>query len=822
MKNFFTTLILIFLLNNVYTQNVPFGFNYQGVARDASGNPYTNRKISLELSIINEIAGNIVFKEIHEDVITSDVGIFNVVIGKGTGDKLENIAWGLSRYSLRTRIDVNGGQNYKDAGKSDLVSVPYALYALNTAQEAEPGPQGPQGDPGPVGPQGPTGPTGDRGPTGLQGPIGMTGPAGIPGPAGPANNLSIGTVTSGQNAAATISGNAPQQTLSLVLPQGPKGDQGPTGPQGPVGLPGPANSLTIGNVSSGQNASASITGPTPDQKLHLVLPQGPKGDQGPTGPQGPQGEQGDSFWTIDSDTRAVYNGNGLKLVNNNNTTFLNHQALFFNSGQGFSYTKTGLGYQGTDGSILLENNLLHITGPNNYNSIFEAGGIRNFGSVQTNDFIISISSTPKLVIGSERVEVNTGIKIGNTTLSQDGMMRYTGSDFQGYTGGQWKSLTSGGSGGGITGSGASGYISRFTGAATLGNSGLFQASNGNIGIGTTSPAYLLDVRGAIRSNGLSELSSINGLGTVTTYGPNGSVNVRLSAPGINSNFGALTINDNNGNLRIINSIDSDGYGWSGTFGSNGNSNVTCTSLINFPNNGFLAVQDGNGSERAGVFVNSNSAGSIYTLGPNGSYNVFIGNNSSNFNQGFVQACNSSGSARAEMFSTNSGRGEFAIYDNSNNYKGGIYIDGNNTSVVTANLKSFHMQDPLDQSKSIWYASLEGPEAGAYERGVAHLKNGEIFIPYSDHFKKVINTNTVTIILTPQSIETYGLAVVEKKATGFVVKELMHGKGNFSFDWEVKGVRKGYEDYQVVRENDPQLLKKANQPEAVRSAEIKIE
>ncbi|MBK6365081.1 MAG: hypothetical protein IPF52_16990 [Saprospiraceae bacterium] len=73
-----------------------------------------------------------------------------------------------------------------------------------------------------------------------------------------------------------------------------------------------------------------------------------------------------------------------------------------------------------------------------------------------------------------------------------------------------------------------------------------------------------------------------------------------------------------------------------------------------------------------------------------------------------------------------------------------------------------MEDPDDSTKSIWYASLEGPEAGAYERGVAHLKNGEIFIPYSDHFKKVINPKTVTIILTPQSIETYGLAVVEKK------------------------------------------------------------
>jgi hypothetical protein len=47
----------------------------------------------------------------------------------------------------------------------------------------------------------------------------------------------------------------------------------------------------------------------------------------------------------------------------------------------------------------------------------------------------------------------------------------------------------------------------------------------------------------------------------------------------------------------------------------------------------------------------------------------------------------------------------------------------------------------------------------------------------------------------------GLAVVEKTEKGFKVKELMKGKGNYQFDWEVKGVRKGYEDYKVVRDKE---------------------
>ena len=33
------------------------------------------------------------------------------------------------------------------------------------------------------------------------------------------------------------------------------------------------------------------------------------------------------------------------------------------------------------------------------------------------------------------------------------------------------------------------------------------------------------------------------------------------------------------------------------------------------------------------------------------------------------------------------------------------------------------------------------------------------------------------------------------------KELFAGNGNYSFDWEVKCVRKGYEDYEVIRDED---------------------
>ena len=86
------------------------------------------------------------------------------------------------------------------------------------------GPQGPKGDTGEQGPKGDKGDTGDAGPQGQKGDTGATGATGATGPAGPANTLSIGTVTQGTEAEATITGAAPNQTLNLVLPKGDAGN----------------------------------------------------------------------------------------------------------------------------------------------------------------------------------------------------------------------------------------------------------------------------------------------------------------------------------------------------------------------------------------------------------------------------------------------------------------------------------------------------------------------------------------------------------------------------------------------------------------------
>lgn len=73
---------------------------------------------------------------------------------------------------------------------------------------------------------------GEQGEQGEQGIQGIQGVAGNDGAVGPANTLSIGTVEGGEVAIATITGDAPNQTLNLTLPKGDKGDTGSAGADG--------------------------------------------------------------------------------------------------------------------------------------------------------------------------------------------------------------------------------------------------------------------------------------------------------------------------------------------------------------------------------------------------------------------------------------------------------------------------------------------------------------------------------------------------------------------------------------------------------------
>jgi len=223
---------------------------YQAVIRNASGMSVAETTVGTRISILQGTAdGTVVFAETHTAETTAN-GLLTLQIGGGTAitGTLATIAWANGPYFLKTETDPLGGTDYVITGTSELLSVPYAIYAAATT----PGPQGLQGEQGPVGeegtqgaqgPQGPdgiantqaglpgnTGPQGPQGPQGLMGTpgFGMPGMSGMPGPQGPQGP------------------EGPQGEEGIEGIEGPQGNDGPQGPQGAPGMLTPGN--TAGNT----------------------------------------------------------------------------------------------------------------------------------------------------------------------------------------------------------------------------------------------------------------------------------------------------------------------------------------------------------------------------------------------------------------------------------------------------------------------------------------------------------------------------------------------------------------------------------------------
>ena len=218
------------------------------------------------------------------------------------------------------------------------------------------------------------------------------------------------------------------------------------------------------------------------------------------------------------------------------------------------------------------------------------------------------------------------------------------------------------------------------------------------------------------------------------------------------------------------------YGFSTTYGSNGSGNNYLTVSGGGSDLGALAVGNSAGTIRAYMQVLSGGEGFMKTSGPNNNTNVFL-----------------------TSLSGYSSNGYLGVVDDVGTTEAGMYVNSAGDGVYFADVKNFRIEHPEDRSKHIWYACVEGPEVAAYERGTATLVKGEAFIPFSSHFEIVASPSTMTVKLTPLHEDTYGIAVVEKTSKGIYVKEFKGGNGNFQFDWEVQCVRKGYEDYKVVRD-----------------------
>lgn len=117
-------------------QLVPSGISYQGVLRGPDGLELQDESITVEFAIRQGAAdGTIVYEENHPLVATNQFGLFQAVIGSGiyTGigayPNLTSIPWESGPYFMEVRATIPGEGDPQLIGVSQLLTVPYALYA---------------------------------------------------------------------------------------------------------------------------------------------------------------------------------------------------------------------------------------------------------------------------------------------------------------------------------------------------------------------------------------------------------------------------------------------------------------------------------------------------------------------------------------------------------------------------------------------------------------------------------------------------------------------------------------------------------------------
>jgi len=127
MKKLFT--LLAFITTIAISAQAPQGFSYQATVRNSSGDLIANQNVYFKFNVmLNSSTSVPVFSETHY-VPTDDLGQVNLTIGQGTATTgtFSTINWGSGNYYLG--IELNTGNGYVAMGTTQLLSVPYALYA---------------------------------------------------------------------------------------------------------------------------------------------------------------------------------------------------------------------------------------------------------------------------------------------------------------------------------------------------------------------------------------------------------------------------------------------------------------------------------------------------------------------------------------------------------------------------------------------------------------------------------------------------------------------------------------------------------------------
>jgi len=134
MKKFYIFLCLAIAALTQLQAQAPQGFNYQATVRNTTGELIVNSNVYFKFNVIQGAqAADPIFTETHE-ILTDDLGQVNLIIGQGTANigVFSELDWSLGSYYLGIQLSIDGPNDYVAMGTTQLLSVPYALYAANS------------------------------------------------------------------------------------------------------------------------------------------------------------------------------------------------------------------------------------------------------------------------------------------------------------------------------------------------------------------------------------------------------------------------------------------------------------------------------------------------------------------------------------------------------------------------------------------------------------------------------------------------------------------------------------------------------------------
>jgi hypothetical protein len=126
----YTTVGALLLTLSSFAQ-APEKMSYQAVIRVANNALVTNQQVGMQISILQ---GSTAVYEETQTPTSNTNGLVSLEIGTGTviSGSFTAIDWSADTYFIKTETDPTGGTNYTITGTSQLLSVPFALYATTS------------------------------------------------------------------------------------------------------------------------------------------------------------------------------------------------------------------------------------------------------------------------------------------------------------------------------------------------------------------------------------------------------------------------------------------------------------------------------------------------------------------------------------------------------------------------------------------------------------------------------------------------------------------------------------------------------------------